>query len=110
MTHMIVHQLRQVWHIEHGQKREMGLQHLAPSSLERLWLGNYSPSSVLVGTMSLFRIIRPSSELIHKGLVGNHSSRNVLMRVVKTTPNWSGSRLGVAQGMKLTSSGCESGG
>jgi hypothetical protein len=49
-------------------------------------------------------------ELIHEGLVGYHSSRNVMLRVLTISPNWSGSRLGVAQGMKLTSFGCESGG
>jgi hypothetical protein len=106
MTHRFVHQLRHLWHIDHGQKRETGLRHLAPSSLERLCLGNYIPSRVLVSTMALSEIVKPSSRLIYKGLVGHHSSRNVLMRVIKTSPSQSGSGLGVSQGMKLTSSGC----
>jgi hypothetical protein len=108
MTHRVIHQLRQVWQIEHGQKRETGLQHLAPHSLERLWLGNCIPSRVLVSTMALSRIVRPSSRMIHKGGVGHHSSRNVLMRVIKISPIRSGPRLGVAQSVKLTSSRCES--
>jgi hypothetical protein len=69
---------------------------MAPSSLERLLLGNHSPSRVLVSTMALSGIVRPSYELIHEGLVGNHSSRNVLMRVVKNSPSQSGSTLGVS--------------
>jgi hypothetical protein len=86
----------------------MRLQHLAPRSLERLLLVNHNTSRVLLCTMALFEIVIPSFELIHDGLVGNHSSRNVLTRVVKIVASWSGSRMGVAQGMKLTSSGCES--
>jgi hypothetical protein len=110
MTHRVVHQLRQVWQVEHGQKRETRLQNLALSSLERLCLGNRNPSRVLVRTMALSGIVRPSSRMIHKRFFGHHSSRNVLMGVIKNAPSWSGSRLGVAQGVKLTSSGCESGG
>jgi len=99
MTYRVIHQLRQFWKIKSGQKRETGLWHLVPSSLERLWLGNCNPSRFLVSTMALFRIVRPSSKLIHNGLVGRHSNRNVLMRVIKTSPTWSGPGLGVAQGV-----------
>ena len=108
MTHKFFHQLRKLWQVERGQKREMGLQHLALSSLGILCLGNCCPSRVLVSTMDLSRIVRPSSKMIHKRLVGHHSSRNVLMSVIKNSPSWSGSGLGVAQGVKLTSSMHES--
>jgi len=55
--------------------------------------------------MALSRIVKTSSKLIHKGLVGNHSSRNVMMRIVNISLNQSSSRLGVAQVVKLTSPG-----
>jgi hypothetical protein len=110
MTHMVVHQLRQVWKIKHDQEKETGLWHLAPSSQERLCLRKCSPSRILVSTMALFRIVRSSSEMIHKSLFGHHSSRNFLMGVIKIAPSWIGSRLGVAQSLKLAPSECESGG
>jgi hypothetical protein len=104
MRHRVVHQLRQFWKIKHGQKRETGLRHLAPSSLERFCLRNCNPSRVLVGPMALCGIVRTFSRMIHKRLLGNHSRMNVLMGVIKVSPSWSGSGLRVAQGVKLTSS------
>jgi hypothetical protein len=58
--------------------------------------------------MTLPGIIIPSSRLIHKRVVGHHYSRNFLMRIIKTSLNWSGSGLAVSQGMKQTSFKCES--
>jgi hypothetical protein len=102
----------------------MGLRHLAPSSRERLCVGNYIPSRILVSTKALSRFIRNSSRLIRIRWVGHYSSRNVLIRIVKiapsrirsilgvmkTSPNWNGSRLGVIQSVRITSSRWEPGG
>jgi hypothetical protein len=69
------------------------------------------PGKIVVGESQPIqgsRIIKTHFEIIHKGLVGNHSSRNFMMRVVKIAPSRSSSRLGVSQGLKMTSFGCES--
>jgi hypothetical protein len=110
MTHRFFHQLREIWQIKCGQKGETRLWHLVPSSLERLCLRNCSPSKVLASTVAMSGIVRPSSRMIHKRLVGHHSSRNVLMGVINIAPSQIGSGLGVSQSMKLTSFRCESGG
>jgi hypothetical protein len=58
--------------------------------------------------MALSDIIRPSSGIIHIRLVGHHSRRNVLLRVIEISPNRIGSGLEVAQSVKLTSFELES--
>jgi hypothetical protein len=96
----------------------MGLRHLAPSSRERLCVGNCIPYRILVSTKALSGIIRPSSGMIRIRWVGHHYNRNFLIRIVKISPswiksrlgvmkispNWIGSRLGVSQSVILTSS------
>jgi hypothetical protein len=83
---------------------------MSPCYREMLLLGNRNPYRVLVCTMALSEIVKPPSKLINKGLVGHHSSRNFIMRVINIPPNWSSSRLGVFQSMKLTSSWWKYGG
>jgi hypothetical protein len=58
---------------------------------------NNSPSRFLVSTMALDGILRTSSRMIHIRLVGHHSSRNILLRVIEIAPSQIGSGLGVAQ-------------
>jgi hypothetical protein len=45
--------------------------------------------------------------LIHIGLVGHNSNKNVLLRVIEISPNRIGSGLGVDQSVELTSSRLE---
>jgi hypothetical protein len=99
----------------------MELRHLAPSSHERLCVGNCIPPRILVRTKPLSEIIKSSFGLIHVRWVGHHSSRNVLIRIMKISPSqirsklgviesaskWIGSGLGVAQCVRLTSFGWE---
>jgi hypothetical protein len=91
---------------------------MAPPSREIFYVGNCIPSRILVRTKTLSRIIRPSFGMIRIIWVGNLSSRNVLIRimkispgrirselgVVKVSPNRIGSGLGVAQSVRLISS------
>jgi hypothetical protein len=91
---------------------------MPPPSHERLCVGNCIPSRILVRTKTLSGITRTSSGIIRIRWVGNHSSRNVLirimkispgrirseLRVLKISPNRIGSVLGVAQSVRLTSS------
>jgi hypothetical protein len=67
-------------------EKEDGVLHLAPTFRERLCVGNCIPPRILVRTKALSKIIRPSSELIRIRWVGHHSSRNVLIRIVKIAP------------------------